>query len=235
MYRNILILSALLILSQGIFSQQNVGEGFNTDQISNNSNILSLTPKPRTNVKIDGTPYISESYFPIKLTSFEDRNFQARYNGVNGDMEVLDIDKGQVFILNKNFSNYEVNFIGLNKKYKVFEYVGEDGILSNDFFIVLTSNNNLKLLKKENVKYYGERVATSTYDKARRASYKRGNDEYYIVIGETNAQPFSTRKKDIAKLFSGSSKQIIDYIKTNKLNTSKDEDLIKVVNYISSL
>lgn len=233
--KNIIIAGLLLSFCFNISVAQ---DEYVTDlnQIGNTGGSLMLsTAKPRTNINVEGSPYITESYFPIKLTSFEDRNFQARYNGYNGDMEVLDVDKGNVFVLNKNFNNYEVDFIGLNKTYKVFKYVDENGILSNDFFIVLTSNNNLKLLKKENVKYYGERVATSTYDRPRKASYKRGNDEYYIVIGDTNAQPFSTRKKDIARQFSSSSKEILNFIKSNKLNTSKDEDLIKVVNYISTL
>ncbi len=233
--KNILIASLLMSFCFNISTAQ---EEYVADinQIGNTGGSLMLsTAKPRTNINVEGTPYITESYFPIKLTSFEERNFQARYNGYNGDMEVLDVDKGSVFVLNKNFNNYKVDFIGLNKTYKVFKYVDDSGVLSNDFFVVLTSNNNLKLLKKENVKFYGERIATSTYDKPRKANYKRGNDEYYIVIGDTNAQPFSTRKKDIAKQFSGSSKKILDYIKTNKLKTSKDEDLIQVINYISTL
>lgn len=213
-------------------AQEYVG---NVDQIGNQGGLMLSTSKPRTNVDIEGTPYITDNYTPIKLTSFEDKNFQARYNGFNGDMEVLDVDKGKVFVLNKNFNNYEVDFIGLKKTYKVFKYVDESGVLSNDFFVVLTSNNNLKLLKKENVKYYGERIATSTYDKARKATYKRANDAYFIVIGETNAQPFSAKKKDIAEQFSESSDKILDFIKINKLNTSKDEDLIRVINYISTL
>jgi hypothetical protein len=227
------LLLPFLFLGNLIIAQSVVGDGFG-DQIAG-SNILATTAKPKTNINIEGTPYITENYTPIKLTSFEERNFQARYNAFNGDMEVLDVDNGKVFVLNKNFNNYQVDFIGLNKTYKVFKYIDENGIASESFFVVLTSNNNLKLLKKENVKFYGERVATSTYDKARKASYKRGNDEYYIVVGETDAQPFSTRKKDISKLFSGSSKEILNFIKTNKLNTSKDEDLIQVINFISAL
>lgn len=233
--KNILIASftVLFCFNLSIAQEEYVAD---INQIGNTGGSLMLsTAKPRTNINIEGSPYITQSYIPIKLTTFEDRNFQARYNGFNGDMEVLDVEKGNVFVLNKNFNNYEVDFVGLNKTYKVFKYVDESGVLSNDFFVVLTSNNNLKLLKKENVKFYGERVATSTYDKARKANYKRGNDKYYIVIGESNAQPFSTSKKDISNQFSSSSKQILEFIKTNKLKTSKDEDLIKVINYISTL
>lgn len=233
--KNILILPLLALFCFNFSTAQEEYVG-DINQIGSTGGSLMLsTAKPRTNVNVEGTPYVTENYFPVKLTSFEDRNFQARYNGYNGDMEVLDVDKGSVFVLNKNFNNYEVDFVGQNKIYKVFKYVGQNEVLSNDFFVVLTSNNNLKLLKKENVKFYGERVSTSTYDRPRKANYKRGNDEYYIVIGDTNAQPFSTSKKDIANQFSSSSKEILKFIKENKLNTSKDEDLIKVINYISTL
>jgi len=228
----------VVALSTFAFNSANAQELIGHDnQLGNNGLMISTTAKKRTNVNIEGTPFINESFLPIKLTSFEDRNLQARYNGYNGDMEVLDVSQGTVFVLNKNMSDYEVTFIGLDKTYSIFNYIDEDGYISKDFFIKLSTNNNVSLLKKESVHYIGERIAVSTYDKARDARYKRANDEYYILFtGEDqNAQLLPRRKKDIAKLIPEHSKDILSYIKTNKIKTSREEDLIKLVNYMSTL
>lgn len=222
------------IFSNAIFAQGLVGDGFN-DQISDNTGIISIAPATKKNVNIEGTPYINDNFLPVKITSFEDKNFQARFNAYNGDMEVLDITSGTVYVLNKSIKNYNVTFIGTNTSYSVYQHIDEDGYVTNAFFITLTSNNGLTLIKKEKVQFLGERVATSTYDKARPAMYKRGNDRYYIKIGDTDAKPFSTKKKDIVREFSSNSKKILSFIKENKLKTSKEEDLIKVINFISSL
>ena len=119
-----------------------------TDQIANNG-LLVTSSKSKKNVNVDGTPFINEAFLPIRLTHHEDKNLQARYNAYNGDMEVLDVSKGVVFVLNKNIPDYDVTFIGLDKTYSIFNYIDEDGYISKDFFIKLSTNNKVSLLKKK--------------------------------------------------------------------------------------
>jgi hypothetical protein len=226
-------------LSLFIFNNINAQELITQDdQLGANGLMISTTSKKRKNLNVDGTPYINETFLPIRLTSFENKNLQARYNGYNGDMEVLDVATGDVFVLNKQVDNYEVTFIGDDKTYKIYNYIDEDGYISKEFFIKLMNNNNISLLKKENVQFLGERIAVSTYDKPRNASYKRANDDYYIKISnddDQNAIILPNKKKDIANLFPKHSKTILTYIKENKIKTSREEDLIKLLNYISTL
>ena len=216
------------------FIASNAQSGY-ADQLSADNNMLSMKPKGRTNVNIEGTPYIIEKFQPITLTGQGEKNFQGRYNAYNGDMEVLDVKKGVVFVLNKNMTNYDVNFKTQRKTYKSFEHKTEDGKVAHGFFVKLSDNNGVSLLKKENVKFFKEVKAVSTYDKARTAKYRRANDQYFIKINEDAAIELSTKKKDIAKLFPNKSKDILGYIKSNKLNTKDEADLIKLINHISSL
>jgi len=216
------------------FLTTNAQSGF-VDQLSAENSMLTMKPKDRTNVNIEGTPYITEKFQPITISGQEENNFQGRYNGYNGDMEVLDVKKGIVFVLNKLMTNYDVNFVAQRKIYRSYKRKTEDGGLVNDFFVKLSDNNNMSLLKKENVKFFKEVKAVSTYDKARAAKYKRGNDQYFIKKIDDTVIELSTKKKDIAKLFPEKSKDILGYIKSNKLNTKNESDLIKLVNYISSL
>lgn len=213
---------------------QDSPSGYN-DQLSARGSILTTKKASRSKVKVKGTPYIIEKFLPIKISGQEEKNFQGRYNGYNGDMEVLDVNEGTVFVLNRYLTNYDVMFTGLNKTYRCYKFNSDDGSTINGFFVKLSENKGLSLLKKENVKFFKEVKAVSTYDKARDAKYKRGNDQYFIKISDNNAVEFSTKKKDIAKLFPEHSKNILGYIKSNKLNTKIEADLINLVTYISGL
>lgn len=226
------ILLALLTCNAS-FSQDSPS-GYN-DQLSASGSMLTAKKASRNTIKIGGTPYINEKFLPIKISGQEDKDFQGRYNGYNGDMEVLDVSKGTVFVLNRYLTNYDVEFIGLNKIYRCYKFKSDDGKPINGFFIKLSENNGIGLLKKENVKFFKEVKAVSTYDKARDAKYKRGNDQYFIKIHDNNAVELSRNKKEIAQLFPENSKNILGYIKSNKLNTKIEADLIKLVTYISGL
>jgi hypothetical protein len=226
-----LILSLTCLFS---FLAANAQSGF-VDQLSADNSMLSMKPKDRTNVNIEGTPYIIEEFQPLTISGQKDKTFQGRYNGYNGDMEVLDVKKGVVFVLNKYMTNYDVNFMAQRKIYKSYKHKTEDGKVANGFFVRLSENNGVSLLKKENVKFFKEVKAVSTYDKARAAKYRRGNDQYFIKLNDADAFELSTKKKDIAKLFPEKSKDILKHIKSNKLNTKDEADLIKLVNYISTL
>lgn len=214
------------------YSQEAVGNGFD-DQIGSGSFMIS-TSSSRKNVKVEGTPYINDQFLPVTITSFEDKVFKGRYNAFNGDFEVIDDTSGKSFVLNRTMENYEVAFVGTNTTYILLKHIHESGEVTNDFFVKLTSNNDNLLLKKESVQFLGERVATSTYDKARPAQYKRSKDTYYLKSGD-EIKEVSTNKKDIAKLFPAHSKAILEYIKSEKLKTNKEEDLIKLFQYINTL
>lgn len=234
--KNILFISFLSLLVSNITNAQ-VGSGYG-DQFAANNVMITSSTTAKKNINIAGSPYINEKYLPISLTSHEDRSLQARYNGFNGDMEVLDVNKGTVFVLNKNLDSYDVTFTSLDKTYKIFKYIDKDGYISNDFFVKVATSNSINLLKKENVQYLGEKVATSTYDKAREARYKRANDDYYIKISneeDQNAILLPRNKKGLANLFPEHSANILKHIKSNKIKTSREDDLIKLIEYISTL
>ena len=222
----------LILVFNFSYSQEAVGNGFD-DQIGSGSFMIS-TSSSRKNVKVEGSPYVNDQFLPITITSFENKVFKGRYNAFNGDFEVMDDATGKSFVLNRAMENYEVKFVGTNLTYIILKHIHESGEVTNDFFVKLTASNYNYLLKKESVQFLGERLATSTYDKARPAQYKRSKDTYYLK-SDDEIKEVSTNKKDIAKLFPTHSKTILDYIKSEKIKTNKEEDLIRLFNYINTL
>lgn len=224
----------LVFNNQSILAQDN-GESGYSDQLASNGSMLMTRGTKKKKVNVEGTPYINEEYLPITISGQNNKNLKAKYNAYNGDMEVLDQAQGVAYVLNKRMTNYDVNFIGQNKVYRSFQYIESGGNTTNDFFVKLTANDKVNLLRKENISYQKEIVAVTTYDKARPARYKRSKDDHYIKIGEDMPVLAPSKKKDISKLFSNNSSDVLKYIKSNKLKLSKEEDLIKLINHINSL
>lgn len=226
------LLIALCYLS---FANVTAQSGFNDQLAAGNNNMLSVKKTNRNNVKVKGTPYIIEQFQPITISGQSDKVFQGRYNGFNGDMEVLDVKKGVVFVLNRLMTNYDVNFTGQRKIYRSYKFRSDEGSIDHGFFVTLVSDDDVSLLKKENVKFLKEVKAISTLDKARDAQYKPGKDQYFIKIKDTPAIEFSIKKKEINSRFPEKAKDIQRFIKSEKIKFSKEVDLITLVNYINTL
>ncbi|OIQ29436.1 MAG: hypothetical protein BM564_07015 [Bacteroidetes bacterium MedPE-SWsnd-G2] len=230
--KNFLLCAALAIFSSVDSNAQ--GLVGNSDQIGNSGGLITTSTRKK-NVNIDGSPFVNESYLPIELTTFEDRNFKGRYNAYNGDMEVLDDENGKVFVLDKAMDNYVVKFIGLNKAYKVYSYIDDDGYIESDFFITLREDEKVTFLQRERIIFLEEKVAESTYDRGRPASYKRVKDKFYILIAGENAQELPSKRKEIAKLFPDHSKEVLAFLKEHKTSTSDVEELTEFMVFLNTL
>ena len=88
---------------------------------------------------------------------------------------------------------------------------------------------------KELKKYIPIQPAKNSYSDTKPAYFKRANDTYYVIIKNKTAQVLPLKKKQILKLFPDNADKISAYIKTNKVKTSKEADLIQLFNYINTL
>ncbi len=192
--------------------------------------LLKSLMNPSPKVDAEGSPYINEAFLPIKITLFKSKIFGARYNAYNGEMEVI-IDKDESpIVLNKDNEPYEVTFTTLNKTYTYLEKTEK-----TDFFVIVNNLKNITLLKKEQVKFIAESKAKSSYQQGTPAKFKRLDDKYYIIINDKKAQIIPKKSKDLVKFFPESSKEILNYIKSNKIKISKENDLIKLTTYLNTL
>ena len=92
-----------------------------------------------------------------------------------------------------------------------------------------------KLLIKETVVFIDRKPAKTSYDKTKPAVLKRISDKYFIAIGSDAAVEFPKKKKKFPKLFPDKHKDILSFMKKNKIKTSKEEDLVELINYINTL
>ena len=129
-----------------------------------------------------------------------------------------------------------ITFLKDNKTYQALNYLDKDGAAQRGYFVYLTNTvQTHPLLVKEIKKFIERQPAKSSYQEGKPAQFKRLDDAFYIVYKNKTALRLPKNKKDIANLFPDNSKDILAFIKSNKIKTTSKEDLIKLVNYIYTL
>lgn len=216
----------LLLLITGVkINSQNVNVDIATER-----NLMSKNTS--TKIEADGSPYIDEDFKIIKIEQYEGQTFIGRYNAYNDEMEVK-LGEDKIVALD-NSSNYTVTFTNSSKKYKTYNYTSENGDLKQGFLVVVSEKDSVSLLKREQIKFYDKEKAASSYQKDKPATFRRESDTYYIKLGE-KVIFLPQKKKSLLDALMEYSDELKTFIKENKLNLKKEEDLIKITEYMSTL
>ncbi len=206
-------------------------------QIVNDAFIL--TSPTDKNVKVEGSPYVTEDYMPARISTFDNKIFEVKYDAVLDEILVKTDEggKSEAYALPKNGrQDISIILISGNKTYQIFDYVNDDSEKTSGFFVLLSSlAAPIKFLKKEKIRFYEEKVATSGYDRGRPAEYRRLSDSYFLKINDQPAIEFSTNKKDFAKLFPNHEDEVLAYIKSEKLKLKEETDLTKLALFLNQL
>ncbi|MCB0398877.1 MAG: hypothetical protein KDD26_04495 [Winogradskyella sp.] len=216
----------LLFLITGIkVNSQNVNIDIATER-----NLMSKNTSAK--IEAEGSPYIDEEFKIIKIEQYQGQTFIGRYNAYNDEMEVK-LDDEKIVALD-NSSNYKVTFTNSSKTYKTFSYTTENGDLKQGFLVLIEENDNFSLLKREQIKFYDKEKAASTYQKDKPATFRRENDSYYLKLGD-KITLLPQKKSSLLKEFPENSDALKTFIKKNKINLKKEEDLKKLSKYLSTL
>lgn len=206
----------------------------------NSSNLsLESNPKTLTYEHIEGSPYIDNAVGANKnlpIGKFYTPEFEymetalARYNAFTDNMEVSLLEDGVDYYLLKKKSNFLYIILG-EKTYRAYEMNGTIG-----FFVILSKDDTQKctLLKKESVSFIKEKKAASSFVNGTPNSFRRMRDIFYFKIDKTLVE-IPRRKKQFYALFTEKKNPIKDYIASNNLKITSQEDLLKIANYYNSL
>lgn len=193
-----------------------------------------ITIDADTRYDVEGSKYLDDAFLPAVVSTMPDKLFNVKYNIFSGEMEVQSTNK-KAYALNKYRKDIVITFINSKKTYQLFDFINNDDMMQLGYFLVLNRGEN-KILKKEKIIFLEEKPSKTGYDEHRPPQYKRLDDKYYIkTSSSSNAVELPKNKKKFADLFPKSKSDILDFIKTNKIKFSKDEDLIKLITHINSL
>ena len=104
-----------------------------------------------------------------------------------------------------------------------------------NFFKVIASSDKFSLLVKQHIKLTGGKKPKSTYDTYKAPAFKRAKDQFYLSLDNSNAMKISKNKKKFYKLFPGNERKIKTFVKENTLDIKKQKDLLKILNFYTTL
>jgi len=229
-----LFLTITLLLSFSINAQELTVIGGHGSGNSGSGQLLSTTPVV-LNDRVDGTPYINEKFAPAVISASENNIFYVRYNAVRDDIEVKG-EHNSAYSLNKYRRDITIKLLAQKKTYQNFMYVDSDNNQTFGYFVHISDPEaNVKLLKKEIIKFFDEKLQVTGYDTPQDAKFKRLADKYFIKKGKENAVVIPSSKKEFAKLFPEHEKEVLAYLKSEKIKLKKEESLTQLFGFINSL
>ena len=206
------------------------------DGTSQNMSNIFVNVNSNESSNIKGSKYLNEDFISTKISSIPDQIFGVRYNVYDDQMEFQGVDN-TVYALNKNDDSIKITFTTTNESYHIFDYIDEkNGRQKKGYFMKLNKEGKNLILKKHKVVFIEEQASKTGYDEPKPAMFKSLKDRIYIKIGSKEAIVLPTKKEKLAKaIFPENPKDILDFINSNKIKLSKEEDLITLINYLNSM
>lgn len=188
--------------------------------------------------KAKGSPYLNEEFVHGEVIVNEkvEEVGKMRYNAYRNEVEILDnLSKDSYYsLLKRAYIKVEIE----GKLYRIYTYVDNDKSIKTSYFTDL-NEGALKLLFKPEALLKQARSPSTSYEKYSPPTYV-WNSSYYILDNrnkdkENHAVKIRLTKNNILD-FTGSRKNEMKlYIKENKLNLRKEQDVITFLNYYNSL
>jgi len=179
----------------------------------------------KENIDLEKKKYLTYSFEKASVDNYDTRAY-VRYNIFNDEIEF--IKEMNIYYLVKEVGR-KVQFIRTGIIYKVFELDKEK------HFFKVHVEDKYSLVAKQKVRYIEPKVAKSGYDRAKPGDYKRIRDELYIADENNKLEKIVFKKKAFYSIFGIHSESIKEYIKFNKLNFKKLDDLKTIIQHYNSL
>jgi len=224
---NKFILIVFLLIADTIFAQAgNENISFST------GNFFMRGNRPSTKEKIiDGTPYINGNDFTKVIIEGYSKNVQnLRYNAYDDEMEFKEGE--DVYFTNKE-DGLKIDFPALKKTYQCLNY-SYDNKSRFGYLVLLVDNPKYSLFKKEKVELLKGEKSPNAYSKDANDYYAKEKDVYLIKKDNTFSK-LPKNQKEFINDFSLNKTEFDKFIKNNKLNFYKEEDLKKIITYLNSL
>jgi len=131
----------------------------------------------------------------------------------------------------------------LVKSTDIFAKIGTDNFIyilntnsgdKSGYFSVLLDGTYFDLYKKSTVNYIKKKFAETNYQKDQPAKFIK-KEVFYLVDNKGVFYELPSKRKSFISLFKQKSKELESYIKDNKLNITKESDMIKIVSYYNSI
>ena len=210
--------------SQGLFDK--LGEG-------GTSTVLRNGAIDKKDATISGTPYLDDKFYLADISGVPEKVL-VRYNSATDEVEIKKDDGDKEFLLPRSdeYSTIVTKF----GKYtlKRVDYVSYKGESINGYLVEVWSNESASLLRRDKIKVEDAREGNG-YTGFIPSKYVKASPEYYIQLKGKEIQQFPKNKKMVIEINNDKKSEIERFFKENKLSFKKEEDMVKIAQFIYSL
>lgn len=175
---------------------------------------------------IAGSPFLDRQFqksYILKTNGVEIKDMPLRFNLYNNNMEFIKDGK----ILAIGFPS-EIQRIKMGHKIFVYARYMKPKNIDNGFFQVLYEGD-YQLLRKDQVIVKSPSDKTNPNDSLR---FEKLPPQFYLLYGNGMAHWVYSQKK-LIKTLQPISQQVINYIKSNKIDTKDESQLIHLMEYMA--
>jgi hypothetical protein len=183
-------------------------------------------------LETQGSAYYLDKYMPAKMTG-SDEIILLRYNAYLDQFELNNPQTQTEMVLPKD-AGKDIVFSGSGDTYSYIQYKNDKDEVVNGYLKVV-SNTPVKIYKTERIFLQQGKPTKNSYQSAKPPVLKHADVDFYILLPGSTQASFFDGKKDFAKLIPGKEKEVLEYIKTNKLDLDKDADLQKLSAYVETV
>ncbi|WP_295201717.1 hypothetical protein [uncultured Chryseobacterium sp.] len=176
--------------------------------------------------EIAGSPYFDKNFYNAKVAN-DYGTVPIRYNSYKDEIEFE--NEGKPLVLPKDPKFYKIELLSPKK---TIVYLNTEDNLTGYFFEIVDGKNIL--YKKVKTKFIDSVPAANSYATDKPASFKQLDPIYYIKANNRFIKSPKSQK-DIINSFSDKKDEIEGFFKSNKIKFNKEEDLIKLTNFLNSI
>ncbi|MBE0649999.1 MAG: hypothetical protein IH595_04065 [Bacteroidales bacterium] len=182
--------------------------------------------------KIQGSPYLNTQFGTGQIFTKEQTlygSYPLRYNVFTGNFEFRK-SNSEVFELN---APGMVGKIDLDDTTFVYAPYLDKQVTSNGFFQLLNSGTKAQGLIRYSIEFL-KATPPGAYQDAQPARFSSVQKDYYVRFGQEPAV-LIYKNSDFLKALPDKKSEITKFIKKEKIHASREDDLIKLLNYYNSL
>lgn len=178
---------------------------------------------------VDGSPYVNgKEYRKVAIDGYSKNVQNLRYNAYEDEMEF--IQNSEVYFANKE-DGIVIKMPEINKTYQAVKYVFNDKQYFG-YLVLLAPGAKFNFYKKEKVELLKGEKSPSAYGKDANDYFAKAKD-LYLIGNKRVLDKFPKNIKEAIALFSPVKKDVAQFISREKINFSREEDMIKLVNYVN--
>ncbi|WP_146240755.1 hypothetical protein [Mesonia algae] len=212
-------------------------DDFNNN-VKNNTNYFIRDGKKIRNVDVIGDMYLSPDFHKARIidkVSGEVINVYLRYRIFDDTFEARKSTDDEATLFLERSNQYDIKYNNLHFVFinKLPVFINE---ANNGYVLVLSENEKISLCKRLSQKYIPGQKTNSPMESDKKA--RLINKENYFININNILIEVEPDKRNAYKAFPNHQKELKQFIKDHKLKfkeSSKDEDLIKLVSYYKKL